>query len=289
MSLGVPASAEEVVTSAPGGGGGARGAVAGRRAGARGRRTGAAGRGGRCRPDAGRVGPTPDPGRSFRGTGRRSAGRSWPRRAWRCGPARAGWPPTPTPPCRRRGDRCPATAAWSRRSPPRWAGGRTLVVGKPEPALFRRPRSGKAPPRLVVGDRLDTDIEGADRAGHGRVCSCSPGVSTPGRPGGGASRRPADPCRGRPEWTVATGRSRRGYPVDGCRDGAGGWRVTRDGDRLVLDGRRRPSGRAAGAGRRRRGRTRTPDGRPSAGPACRGRPTRWRAARAVGPASEELA
>ncbi|MER7169404.1 HAD-IIA family hydrolase [Micromonospora sp. NPDC000207] len=41
-----------------------------------------------------------------------------------------------------------------------------LVVGKPEPALFttasRRAGSGRA---LVVGDRLDTDIEGACRAG----------------------------------------------------------------------------------------------------------------------------
>ncbi|MEV0157467.1 HAD-IIA family hydrolase [Micromonospora sp. NPDC050686] len=41
-----------------------------------------------------------------------------------------------------------------------------VVVGKPEPALFataaRRAGSGRA---LVVGDRLDTDIEGARRAG----------------------------------------------------------------------------------------------------------------------------
>ena len=41
-----------------------------------------------------------------------------------------------------------------------------LVVGKPEPALFEeaaRQRAAKRP--LVVGDRLDTDIEGANRAG----------------------------------------------------------------------------------------------------------------------------
>ncbi|MEO3780078.1 HAD-IIA family hydrolase [Micromonospora sp. B11E3] len=41
-----------------------------------------------------------------------------------------------------------------------------VVVGKPEPALFgtaaRRAGQGRA---LVVGDRLDTDIEGASRAG----------------------------------------------------------------------------------------------------------------------------
>ena len=41
-----------------------------------------------------------------------------------------------------------------------------VVVGKPEPALFataaRRAGAGRT---LVVGDRLDTDIEGARRAG----------------------------------------------------------------------------------------------------------------------------
>jgi ribonucleotide monophosphatase NagD (HAD superfamily) len=41
-----------------------------------------------------------------------------------------------------------------------------LVVGKPEPALFATAaqRFGATAP-LVVGDRLDTDIEGANRAG----------------------------------------------------------------------------------------------------------------------------
>lgn len=47
------------------------------------------------------------------------------------------------------------------------AGGRrALVAGKPEPALHRESvrRSGASRP-LVVGDRLDTDVEGARRAG----------------------------------------------------------------------------------------------------------------------------
>src|SRR5690606_1936422 len=41
-----------------------------------------------------------------------------------------------------------------------------LVVGKPQPALFAAAagRIGARAP-LVVGDRLDTDIEGAHRAG----------------------------------------------------------------------------------------------------------------------------
>jgi glycerol 3-phosphatase-2 len=46
------------------------------------------------------------------------------------------------------------------------AGGWPTVAGKPEPALHRETmlRTGAARP-LVVGDRLDTDIEGANRAG----------------------------------------------------------------------------------------------------------------------------
>ena len=47
------------------------------------------------------------------------------------------------------------------------AGGRSpLVAGKPEPALHRESvRRSRAERPLVVGDRLDTDIEGARRAG----------------------------------------------------------------------------------------------------------------------------
>jgi glycerol-1-phosphatase len=52
------------------------------------------------------------------------------------------------------------------------------VVGKPAPALFQRAaqRAGAARP-LVVGDRLDTDIEGARRAGMDSMLVLT-GVST---------------------------------------------------------------------------------------------------------------
>ena len=45
-------------------------------------------------------------------------------------------------------------------------GGKPMIAGKPEPALHRETmlRTGAVRP-LVVGDRLDTDIEGANRAG----------------------------------------------------------------------------------------------------------------------------
>jgi HAD superfamily hydrolase (TIGR01450 family) len=53
------------------------------------------------------------------------------------------------------------------------------VVGKPAPALFQRAaqRTGARRP-LVVGDRLDTDVEGAVRAGMASLLVLT-GVSTP--------------------------------------------------------------------------------------------------------------
>lgn len=50
-------------------------------------------------------------------------------------------------------------------------GHRPVVAGKPEPALFNETlvRVGGSRP-LVVGDRLDTDIEGANRIGADSVC-----------------------------------------------------------------------------------------------------------------------
>jgi glycerol-1-phosphatase len=53
-----------------------------------------------------------------------------------------------------------------------------VVVGKPEPALFHAAadRAGARRP-LVVGDRLDTDIEGANRAGFDSLLVLT-GVST---------------------------------------------------------------------------------------------------------------
>ncbi|GIL28749.1 HAD-IIA family hydrolase [Actinocatenispora comari] len=54
-----------------------------------------------------------------------------------------------------------------------------LVVGKPEPALFELAvRRSAARRPLVVGDRLDTDIEGANRAGLPSLAVLT-GVTTP--------------------------------------------------------------------------------------------------------------
>lgn len=55
-----------------------------------------------------------------------------------------------------------------------------VVVGKPQPALFRTAvRRAAASRPLVVGDRLDTDIEGAVRAGIDSLLVFT-GVNTPG-------------------------------------------------------------------------------------------------------------
>jgi HAD superfamily hydrolase (TIGR01450 family) len=112
---------------------------------------------------------------------------------------------------------------------------RPLVAGKPEPPLHAESvqRTGARRP-LVVGDRLDTDIEGAFRVGADSLLVLT-GVTTPAdlllAPPG---RRPsylADGLAGllgpHPEVTVADG----GY---GCRGWTARW-VT-DGPRLELTG-----------------------------------------------------
>ena len=99
-----------------------------------------------------------------------------------------------------------------------------IVVGKPAPTLFERAaqRHGARRP-LVVGDRLDTDIEGARRAGMDSLLVFT-GVS-----------RPAElliaPTHRRPTYVAAdlAGLFRpAGPPV--------GWRVVRTADGLELDG-----------------------------------------------------
>ncbi len=114
--------------------------------------------------------------------------------------------------------------------------GRTpdTVVGKPHPALFEVAAQHWGVRRvLVVGDRLDTDIEGAARAGMDAMLVLT-GVSTAAdvlraaaheRPTHiaadlGALAEPDDASRVR-HWDTVEAR-------------AGQWRVTHDGDRLVL-------------------------------------------------------
>jgi glycerol 3-phosphatase-2 len=119
-----------------------------------------------------------------------------------------------------------------------------VVVGKPQPALFTTAASQSGAQRpLTVGDRLDTDIEGAVRAGQDSLLVLT-GVS-----------RPADllaaPEHQRPTY-VAADLSALFGPADAARisttdaagsnaggsDGGrpGGWRLERDGTAVVLDG-----------------------------------------------------
>ncbi|MBL7261531.1 HAD-IIA family hydrolase [Paractinoplanes lichenicola] len=108
-----------------------------------------------------------------------------------------------------------------------------LVVGKPEPALFTTAASlSQAERPLVVGDRLDTDIQGAVTAGMDSLLVLT-GVSGP------ADLLAAEPAR-RPTFVAAdlSGlfRPAAEAAVPLRADEAGGWRVSRDGDSATLDG-----------------------------------------------------
>ncbi len=110
-----------------------------------------------------------------------------------------------------------------------------VVVGKPQPALFTTAaqRAGASRP-LVVGDRLDTDIEGAVRAGMDSLLVLT-GV-----------HGPVDLLNAVPQHRATFVAADLGglfvaddavrVPLDGALDGVGGWRLTRDGDGGRLDG-----------------------------------------------------
>ncbi|MEU8243292.1 HAD-IIA family hydrolase [Actinoplanes missouriensis] len=108
-----------------------------------------------------------------------------------------------------------------------------VVVGKPQPGLFTTAATlSRADRPLAVGDRLDTDIQGAVGAGMDSLLVLT-GVSGP------ADLLAAPPER-RPAF-VAADLSGLFRPADEARvpatgSEAGGWRVSRDGDRAVLDG-----------------------------------------------------
>ncbi|MDY7090928.1 MAG: HAD-IIA family hydrolase [Actinomycetota bacterium] len=111
--------------------------------------------------------------------------------------------------------------------------GPDLVVGKPEPALFTTAAAlSHAERPLVVGDRLDTDIQGAVTAGMESLLVLT-GVTGP------ADLLSAEPGR-RPTFVTA-GLSGLFRPAEAAalplRAGeAGGWRVSRDGGSATLDG-----------------------------------------------------
>jgi len=114
--------------------------------------------------------------------------------------------------------------------------GPDLVVGKPEPGLFATAakRAGAERP-LVVGDRLDTDIEGAVRAGMDSLLVLT-GITT-------AADLFAAPEHRRPTYVSTDLRGL--FTVDprdrlapgGDRVERGGWAASREeGDRIVVRG-----------------------------------------------------
>ena len=162
--MGVPASGV-VLHLGCCGGGGAAGTTAARLRRPGGRCRCAACRGTGRRSAAGRARRRRAGGGRCRGTARSSTGLPWPRRASPSASAPSGSPRTPTGHCPARGPLpgngalVAALCAALQRDP-------DVVVGKPESALFRTAAQLHGATRpLVVGDRLDTDIEGAVRAG----------------------------------------------------------------------------------------------------------------------------
>ena len=244
-----------------------RAGAAGRRAG---RRRGPPRRGPHRRRAAPRTSRSP----SSRATAARSAGPSSPRPSSPSATVRGTSPPTPTRRSRRRAARCPATARWSASSA-RSPGSRRWSPASPIRPCTPNASAGPGARRpLVVGDRLDTDIEGARRAGAASLLVLT-GVTDPGallaagpdqRPGP-ALRTTLPDCSCRtPGGHAPTGTAWR----CGTLDGASG------------RGRRRPRRSRRTARRRRRGRARRAAGavRGALVPASgrrRGGPRSWRA------------
>lgn len=113
------------------------------------------------------------------------------------------------------------------------AGGRPQVAGKPQPPMHRETvlRTGAQRP-LVVGDRLDTDIEGAFNGGVDSLLVLT-GVTT-------AADLLTAPPPHRPTYVDADLRGLLGPQPEVTADGegfvCGGWRARADGAVLVLDG-----------------------------------------------------
>jgi glycerol 3-phosphatase-2 len=120
-----------------------------------------------------------------------------------------------------------------------------VVVGKPQPGLFRTAAAqSRAERPLAVGDRLDTDIQGAVTAGMDSLLVLT-GVSGPAdllsapedrRPTYVAADlsglfRPAEDAR-----LPVPGDDSPWDGTDGDGNGVGGWRLTRDAARATLDG-----------------------------------------------------
>jgi glycerol 3-phosphatase-2 len=106
-----------------------------------------------------------------------------------------------------------------------------VVVGKPSPALFTTAaRQAGAHRPIVVGDRLDTDIEGAVAAGMDALLVLS-GISGP-------AELLACPPERRPTYVASDVTGLFG-PADAARvpaKGVPGWHLIRDGDNVRLAG-----------------------------------------------------
>jgi HAD superfamily hydrolase (TIGR01450 family) len=109
-----------------------------------------------------------------------------------------------------------------------------VVVGKPEPALFTTAASlSHAQRPLTVGDRLDTDIEGAVGAGMDSLLVLT-GVSGPAELlSAPASRRPTYVAADLAGLFRADSAAR--IPL-GDTDELGGWRITRLDNEVRLEG-----------------------------------------------------
>ncbi len=110
-------------------------------------------------------------------------------------------------------------------------GATPLVTGKPEPAMHSECvlRTGAATP-LVVGDRLDTDIEGAERVGVPSLLVLSGLATAADLLAAGAGQRPT-------YLAADLGGILTRHPVVDCDpDGTrcGSWHVTRERDTLLL-------------------------------------------------------
>ena len=122
-------------------------------------------------------------------------------------------------------------------------GVRPLVAGKPEPPLHHESvlRTGAERP-LVVGDRLDTDIEGAHRVGADSLLVLT-GVTSP------AEAILAPPSQ-RPTYLAEDlAGLLEPHPEVTSQDGTyrcGGWTARQDGNRLELAGPRNGGDRIDG-------------------------------------------
>lgn len=115
----------------------------------------------------------------------------------------------------------------------RFAEREPVVAGKPEPPLFQetlRRVGGERP--LVVGDRLDTDIEGANATGYDSLLVMT-GVT-------GLEQLVAAQPELRPTYVAADlaalGRPQRAPDVDEGSVHSGGWRAAVEGGALTVSG-----------------------------------------------------